>query len=627
MNRDARRGWVRPGISRFLVQGFLILFIASSLSVNCAPAGRDTVVVDPAAETPATPYPAPPETGRATASGTIDGGVTATISGILPGDRLYDWGRAGVPGGIPNRTVVYKTLTPSHTLAEINAAIAACPSGQVVYLAAGQYNVGQVTFGMKSGVTLRGAGAGKTVIYTTAENAIVNSNHAYSESSGIALAAGGGHKGSTRITLASAPASNFVAGNIVAITQDASPDAFAAGLGIYYRTGLTSSVYDLSPIRIFRHLARITGVAGKVITLATPLPLDFSDNLNPKAYAKDGTATQSLCGVEDLTIDGKDSADCALLFYSADRCWLKDVEVKDVIGTLGQIRLEMSVECEVRRCFFHNAAGYPGQSDGYGIMLNYGASNCLLVDNIADRTASFVIANGASSCAVIYNYVHDTCRAQRYSRGITVNHGPHGFMFLMEGNILPTVVNDGYHGSTSHVVVFRNSINGLNSTEPIQRKLLNLCRGSYFHSVVGNILGDPSWRPDYYDQPYPASRVGAVYALGWPSADSLGLADFADVPWTNWTKSTSAPDADVARTLLRHGNYDHYHGAAEWDSRVASRTIPDSLIYSSKPDFFGTLHWPPIGPDVNGLVTNIPAKARWDAFRRSGGLDDIFRAR
>ena len=571
----------------------------------------------------------PPRGSRASAQDAIGPAETgSTASGILPADRLYDWTSAGVPGGIPDRTTIFKTLTPSHTLEEINAAIAACPPGQVVCLSAGVYNIGPITFGVKSGVTLRGAGAGQTVIITTAVAAIVNSHDAYTEASGIALAPGGGHvKGSTRITLASPPSATFVAGNIIAITQEADPDTFAPGRGTYYRTGLSSSVYHLDPTRVFRHLARITGVAGNVITLATPLPLDFSDALKPKAYPKGGTATQSLCGVENLTIDGNGSADCAVLFYAADRCWLKDVEIKDFIGSLGQVRWEMSVQCEVRRCFIHDAAGYPGQSDGYGIMLNYGASNCLLVDNIADRTASFVIANGASSCAVVYNYVHDTCRARKYSRGITVNHGPHALMLLIEGNVLPTVVNDGYHGSASHVVVFRNSINGLNSTEPIQRKLLNLCRGSYYHSIVGNVLGDPSWRPAYSDQPYPASRVGAVYALGWPSADSVGLADFADVPWTDWTKSTSAPDADVARTLLRHGNYDHYHEAVVWGSGTASRTIPDSLIYAAKPDFFGPLQWPPIGPDVGGLVTSIPAKARWDAFRRSGRLDAVFIAR
>jgi hypothetical protein len=84
-------------------------------------------------------------------------------SDLLPDDRLYDWGSySGVPGGIPNRTTIFRTLTPANTVAEINAAIAACPSGQVVYLSTGTYNLGagSITFGKKAGVTLRGSGGG-----------------------------------------------------------------------------------------------------------------------------------------------------------------------------------------------------------------------------------------------------------------------------------------------------------------------------------------------------------------------------------------------------------------------------------------------------------------------------------
>ena len=84
------------------------------------------------------------------------------------------------------------------------------------------------------------------------------------------------------------------------------------------------------------------------------------------------------------------------------------------------------------------------------------------------------------------------------------------------------------------------------------------------------------------------------------------------------------PDPAVASTLLRHANYDYFHKDVVWDSTIASRAIPDSLYYSSKPAFFGSLQWPPIGPDVSGLVTNIRAKARWNAYLTSGNLADLF---
>jgi hypothetical protein len=116
----------------------------------------------------------------------------------------------------------------------------------------------------------------------------------------------------------------------------------------------------------------------------------------------------------------------------------------------------------------------------------------------------------------------------------------------------------------------------------------------------------------------------AIYVLGFPTADSTSLGGYSSVAWNSWSKSTSVPDADVAKTLLRHGNYDYYNKTVVWDNNIASHTLPSSLVYTSKPDFFGALQWPPIGPDVSGLVTNIPAKARWEAYVRSNNIDDLF---
>ena len=79
----------------------------------------------------------------------------------------------------------------------------------------------------------------------------------------------------------------------------------------------------------------------------------------------------------------------------------------------------------------------------------------------------------------------------------------------------------------------------------------------------------------------------------------------------------------MGSTLIRHGNYDYFNKTVVWDNSIASRSIPDSLFYSSKPSFFGSLQWPPIGPDVSGLTTRIPAKARWDTYMSSGRLADL----
>jgi hypothetical protein len=85
---------------------------------------------------------------------------------IVSTSRSVDWRQAGLPGGTPPaRTTLCATLNPGATAAQINSAIAACPSGQAVMLNTGTYNLsGGINFNNKSNVTLRGAGADKTLI-------------------------------------------------------------------------------------------------------------------------------------------------------------------------------------------------------------------------------------------------------------------------------------------------------------------------------------------------------------------------------------------------------------------------------------------------------------------------------
>src|SRR5438132_2019732 len=87
-------------------------------------------------------------------------------SGILDPSRAIDWSHAGIPGGIPNRTTICAALDPGSTAAQIDAAIAACPPDQVVFLTAGTFTL-STGLNMKSDVTLRGAGANRTKLVLT----------------------------------------------------------------------------------------------------------------------------------------------------------------------------------------------------------------------------------------------------------------------------------------------------------------------------------------------------------------------------------------------------------------------------------------------------------------------------
>src|SRR5258705_780040 len=93
------------------------------------------------------------------------GQVRSADADILPTGRRTTWS-PGIPGGIPARTTVCATVNAAaygngstDATAGIQAAIAGCPSGQVVQLSAGDFRVnGADPISVNKGVVLRGAG-------------------------------------------------------------------------------------------------------------------------------------------------------------------------------------------------------------------------------------------------------------------------------------------------------------------------------------------------------------------------------------------------------------------------------------------------------------------------------------
>src|SRR5262249_30247313 len=98
------------------------------------------------------------------------GNLTSPWRGIISPVRAIDWSKAGVAGGIPNRTTICQTLNPRASAATIQPAIASCASagGGVVFLTAGTYNLTTgIDFNGSNNVTLRGAGANQTFLVFT----------------------------------------------------------------------------------------------------------------------------------------------------------------------------------------------------------------------------------------------------------------------------------------------------------------------------------------------------------------------------------------------------------------------------------------------------------------------------
>src|ERR1700737_745248 len=88
---------------------------------------------------------------------------------IIPPDRNFTWNPGMMSkGGVPNRTTICATLSPSgrDDSAAIQAMLDSCPSNQVVMLNRGKFIVNNYLL-IHTPITLRGSGVGNTILIKT----------------------------------------------------------------------------------------------------------------------------------------------------------------------------------------------------------------------------------------------------------------------------------------------------------------------------------------------------------------------------------------------------------------------------------------------------------------------------
>lgn len=120
------------------------------------------------------------------------------------------------------------------------------------------------------------------------------------------------------------------------------------------------------------------------------------------------------------------------------------------------------------------------------------------------------------------------------------------------------------------------------------------------------------------DKAPPAMQAGTtLHAIEKPSATKMVLNTTVTIS-NGWTMFVSSADTyQQLQTVdnashIRHGNYvvTNMTGVVSWDPNISDRTIPASLLYQSKPAWWGGNRWPAFGPDVSPAFEMIPAQAR-----------------
>ena len=540
----------------------------------------------------------------------------------LPSSRSVTWqGNAGVSGGIPARTTIYKTITSTgadQTYA-IQTAINNCPSGDVVLLGSGTFYVSSLY--MKSNVTLRGAGIGTTIIKATS-NQLLNFG-AYGIAYGTAVNLAGGYgKGSTTITTSTAH--GWSAGQYIVIDQlnNASGDPVITNVGDGgTNTNMAGRVSGGT--RAMQQVVKLVSpTSGTTATLEIPIYMGFDSTASPQGTKV--TMTVENAGVEALTIDNSSgSYFYPVTVFNAANCWLYNVELNGLNASGMGIYLSASYRITITGCNIHSATTGTAPYDSYGIT-SLGTGSAYLIENniVYDVSNGMVFQGGLSGSAILYNYITNLSASNYptkncYGLGF---HGSHQYMNLFEGNVIEGGYfgSDNYWGSNSNNTLFRNRIY-MNYSLADQDLNLSISANQTYYNVIGNVLGvagsDTAYETNVIPY-YPSSAY--VYVTG--EKGSYGT---------------------VRSTMLRHANWDGYHQAQLWcDSSdepgcqggSTDQTLSASFYYSSTPSWYcDESTYPaidPTGATDELRYSKIPAQRRFESLplsstaTSSGGTAD-----
>ena len=456
------------------------------------------------------------------------GAEYAIPSSRLPGSAT--WSSAGVPGGIPTRTIIYTTITSTGDTtdrsATINAALAACPSDQVVLLGPGTFVIsGSIGVGYgasqgKTNITLRGStntdGSPASIIDARGSGYAVNLGTGFAfnwPTNGEAVTVATLTKGATNITVADS--SDFSNGQLVMFffaNEEDTP---------------VMSVTNQSEVR--SQIAKIANSGG--VPNSTTIVLD-APGIHGDHTALSGATvyTNQLkstgLGIESIEITGINSGDAIARGINVDSaygCWIYNVKISAVESY--DIAFYASYRCEVRQCWLSKIDG--GSSSG-ALFVEWSTS-ILAINNVLTGGPVGIFQQQKCSGNV---YAYNLLVNDGGSISTNINHGPWCEFTLIEGNIGGFYQNDGYFGGSGYGTIFRNWYMGNALDTPTSYFTVVLNKFTRFDNLVGNVFGKTGIGGGGYSFGNPnisngfsggvASMRGALSTLASRTSDSVG---------------------------------------------------------------------------------------------------------
>jgi hypothetical protein len=478
------------------------------------------------------------------------GGVDPTV-GLLPSnsDAWANWSKAGLAtiGGIPNRTTIYTTLSPSggDDTPAINAALASCPANEVVLLTAGVFKInGNGIVISNSNCTLRGAGPGQqkntginpvnpasptagTYVVDPKATQLVKADRATNLDYGVIYVyplgenvsastnlASDAVQGATSVTLASSPTPAPQPGDIVLLDMVTTSDPSVVWGPSFTTSG--SASYCWFAVRCDRSLMQLLEVASfnsstNVVTFTSPVNFTFPVAYQAQLSQFSAPFLQKV-GIENLFVFGAEGGDFNgnINLNNCAYCWVKNVESTWSNGT--SIGFYTTFRSVLRDSFIHETPNPNPGGGGYLTGLNVAAAENLVENNIMWYGNKVDVMRGSGGGNVFaYNYTDDAFGGsypESPEAGVNAGHFTTPHMELLEGNYSHAYKADSYWGNSIYITVFRNWFSGLRAAHPplntydyvsggcnylygdyTGRYAVDVQAYSYYQNFIGNVLG------------------------------------------------------------------------------------------------------------------------------------------
>jgi hypothetical protein len=610
-------------------------------------------------------------------------------SGILSPPRAADWSKAGVQGGIPSGSWTQCGATiaaytgPATT---INNALTACGANQFVKLGTGTFNLTTQLAHIKDSTVLRGNGADLTKIIagsgsdgggcgfffsyfirmckgnqnqgTTAGGASGPQNTAtWTGTLGTVVSPWSGStganlfpQGANQITL-SAVTNLFVGDTIMLDQTDDASDGWPVAGEIWEcsNSPACSSEGGNSWARVGRvhveyHVVTAInqgGCGATCVTIDPPIVSpDYRSAKTPQAWWGSASTLLSNVGIEDLSIDFSADAQLGILMENIASFWMKGVRIIHTGGPgsfLNHVTVIHGFRGTVKDSYWYGPTVQGNTQYTYTVQP---AGSMLFENNILHHNVTPIAANDPEVGSVYaYNYVDDAF----YSSG-PQPHNAGDLYNLWEGNDWGTLASDNIHGTHFFNAYYRNASNGHQHNQggvAYDGGFVLLARNR-FANMLGNVLGSSAFTRYEADQIFQTdgsctncgvNNSAVVWSFGWKESSTANDPNVKTkgMRWWNWDSVTSTNDTGTNdQTGTRCVSGEVPTGIANFPNSLPATcgtAYPASFYLNVKPSWFGSIAWPPIGPDVTsgnapntssfptgGHANKIPARACFESL-------------